>query len=212
MAAKAKAFFTITGEYLTKVARDLMLEDEPGKAYRLIAETLIGEGAAEVARKVLIGEINLIGDSTVGIGIEAAEGQLDADEYIKSMRWLYAGRVRLQGRWYRPRGVVTSYGPEDAREAVKLLNRDELSVPSFVRARAQFYANEGERVEFVHKCGDATAGFKATTGVYVMFEPCGELPFWIKPAADAQAAVLDLLSADRAIEHIGSDRALRLNN
>lgn len=108
------AHFVITGEALTRHARALMLEDEPGKAYRLLAQGLVGDGADEVVRKVLAGELDLNGDSRVGVGVEP--GGDDAAKYVEDLRWLYAGRLKIDGRWYRPRAIVTSYGPKDVAD------------------------------------------------------------------------------------------------
>lgn len=196
----AHAFFTITGEALTDIARDLMLSDEPGKAYRLLADCLIGEGADEVARKVLAGEVNLVGDSVKGIGVETAEPD-DVREYVTLMRYVYAGRVKLQGRWYRPRGVILGYGTEDARAALAGTTVDRIedvgigvASAEFGRRRAEFYANPGERVEHVQYDGHER---------YAVFEPCAESPQWLKPAVDAQAALDEVQATDPPVAVLG---------
>ena len=101
------AHFIIHGDFLTDTARGLMLDDEPGRAWRLLADSLIGEGAADVVRKVLDGTMRLTGDSVNGIGVE---DDTESEDYLATLRYLYVGRFRRNGRWYRPRAVVVSEG------------------------------------------------------------------------------------------------------
>jgi hypothetical protein len=202
--SETQACFTVTGEALTQIARDLMLSDEPGKAYRLLADCLIGTGADEVARRVLTGEINLIGDSVNGIDVETADPE-DVREYVDMMRYIYAGRVKINGKWYRPRGVVLSYGPDDARAAIRGArdSDDPIStMASLGRRRAQYYAGAGGLVELVTDCGPDIDIHR--NGAYVVFEPCSDSPMWLKPAGDAQAAVTEALGAGRRLERIGA--------
>jgi hypothetical protein len=200
-ATSTQAHFTVTGEAITKIARDLMVSDEPGKAYRLLADCLIGAGAEDVSRRVLTGEINLIGDSVNGIDVETADPE-GVREYVELMR--YAGRVKIKGKWYRPRGVVLSYGADDARAAIRgaRATDDPIStMNSLGRRRAEYYAGRGERVELVTHCGDIEVH---RNGAYVVFEPCSDSPVWMKPAHDAQAAVTEALAAGRSLERIGA--------
>jgi hypothetical protein len=201
------ACFTVTGEALTQIARDLMLSDEPGKAWRLLADGLIGEGAETVVRKVLAGEADLNGDSINGIGVEEAHPDR-VREYVETLRYIYAGRVRLDKRWYRPSGVILAYGPEDGRYANKMIGRMSAaetwdSRAAWSRTRAKYYAYEGERLELCEAPGELGERRSA----YVTFEPCGEAPSWWKPLADAQAAVDDMLAAGRGLERRGASLA-----
>lgn len=199
------AHFIITGESVTRAARDLMLSDDPGKAWRLIADHLIGEGVEQVTRRLLAGEINLVGDSSSGIGIEDADPN-DVSDYIESVRYIYAGRVRLQGQWYRPYGVVVALGPDDARHA----GSDAGSAPSALnsrayhawsRRRAEFYASDDCRVECIDKVDGGDLD-----GRYVVFEPCSEPPQWLRPSKNEQEAVSEYIAVGRSLEILGADR------
>jgi hypothetical protein len=199
----AHGHFTVTGEAITQIARDLMVSDEPGKAYRLLADCLIGAGADDVSRRVLTGAINLIGDSVNGIDVETADPE-DVREYVELVRYIYAGRVKIKGKWYRPRGVVLSYGADDARAAgrrARVTDDPIATMASLGRRRAEYYAGPGERVELVTDCGDLEIH---RNGAYVIFEPCADAPLWMKPAGDTQAAVTQALAAGRSLERIGA--------
>lgn len=188
------AQFTITGEFLTNHARDRMLEDEPGRAYRLIADCLSGEDTDTVARRLLKGEVKLVGDSTEGI---YAEDDDDASEYIKQLRWVYAGRVRLDKQWYRPRGVVLSWGPDDARAAGKAYGPVPTTASSsgmkrWAQLRADYYACDGEKALLVNGAR------------WTVFEPCGEPPQWLTPAHTPEQAVREFEAAGRQLEELGA--------
>lgn len=189
------ANFTITGEVVTKAARDLMLSDDPGRAWRLITDCLIGYNVESIAPRILAGEVNLAGDSKVGVRLEDADPD-EAADYAAQLRYIYAGRVRLGGRWYRPRGIVVAFGPDDAKAAGPSGGR--ASLVAWSRRRAEFYAGPGERVKVVKK----VAG--ELDDRHVVFEPCGEPPQWLTPITRVQDAVDESLAAGRALERLGA--------
>ena len=188
------AHFTICGDFMTDTARGLMLDDEPGRAWRLLADSLIGEGAADVVRKVLDGTMRLTGDSVNGIGME---DDTESEDYLASLRYLYAGRFRCNGRWYRPRAVVTCYGPEDARAAGPCPTKRGLT--QWSQRRAEFYAAPGEHVAVCKV--DIGEGRRA---YHTIFEPCGEMPQWWKPKYTAQTAANAWAAAGRGFAQVGA--------
>lgn len=191
--------FTVTGEGLTRLARGFVLEDEPQRGYLLLADGLMVEGddkgaSARVALAVLRGESCLLGDSNDGIAVESDP---DAADYLNRVRWLYAGRLRVRGRWYRPRAVVAEFGYQDGHYATKQTD----GVPDawssrqrqWARARIEAYAYQGELVLSVEN---------HTLSDEMIFEPCGEPPHWMRPAADASEAYQRFLDVGRDVEKL----------
>lgn len=196
------AHFTLTGEFLTEIARDLMRSDEPGKAYRLIANDLVGGGPGEadaVAKRVLAGEAKLVGDSNTGIAVEDD----DAQGYKRDVRYIYAGRFRTDKGWYRPRAEVLGGGYDDGTYASRQMRGvpstlDGRAMDQFAQYRVEYYAGKRERVMEVQRLNEAGRRYRDL----VIFEPCGELPMWWTPPNDATAALEDFLSAGRRLDSI----------
>lgn len=200
------AHFVITGAYLMDRARDLMLSDDPGSAWRLLQQCLIGVGVETAIKRILAGEAVLTGDSSEGLGLEDADPEDDETrKYNEDLRYVYAGRVRLDGRWFRPRAVITSYGRVDVPTGrIPTSVSPTTNLSSWARERAKFYAGDGERVAMVGDVDDTSI-----RGRWVIFEPCAEPPQWVQPVRDATAAVAECLRAGRALEIEGAHKYLR---
>jgi phosphohistidine swiveling domain-containing protein len=199
--------FVVTGEGLTNIARSLFLEDTPSKAGRFLERALHNEspGLAEnAARRVLEGDAKLVGDMDPYLDL------VDDDDtaYKAKVKWLYAGRIRIKGVWYRPRAYVSDYGPQDAyfakQSAQPLQAVNEMGVNRrWVEERTRAYAYPGEIVVPVdHKKGVYR---RYAEGVYVnysdmIFEPCGEPPHWWPEHRNATEALLAFEAAGRELE------------
>lgn len=195
--------FTIEGEYLTRIARDLMLSERPDAAFRLLAQNLVGDGAADIAMKVLDGKMKYTGDSDTGINVED-EDPRDVADYLRDINYIYAGRVRIQGKWFRPKAWVSDFGPDDARWAMKATGRgvptllDYSGMVAFCSARVAHYCENGERVVTIEKGGRDVP--RETRGRHVIFEPCSEPPVWWKPNIGEADAFQQFEAAGRRLE------------
>jgi hypothetical protein len=195
MAETKMAYFTITAEVVMDSARGLMLSEDPGRAYRFLRDNLIGAGDDTVI-KILSGEIDLIGDSHIGIDVKPADPD-DVKGYLENIRYVYAGRVRLRGLWFRPCAFIGSLGQVDAKAAFEDgYMRDTADLAAWNRARAKYYTNDGEIVEI---------GEHASVKRWIVLEPCGEPPHWWAPLPDVQAAIVDSIAAGRSLEERGAD-------
>lgn len=187
------AHFVVTGEAMTEMARDLMLSEEPGKAYRLLSDCLIGPHAAEAALKVLQGTHDLDGDSSMGLELVEAADTSELAAFKKSMQFIYAGRYRSRRGWLRPAAKVMQFGPEDARWATNRVprgTRGSAAMKRWSKERAAYYCSSDEIVELL-KIEDQRA--------YVIWEPCSELPHWMTPPATLQDALDQALEAGRRL-------------
>lgn len=190
------AHFRIDGADFTRIARDLMLSERPAQAWRAIAEGLNGgpPGAAEqIARDVLDGKSQLVGDESC-MTVQPD----DAAAYRADLRHIYAGRVRINARWWRPVARVDSFGQPDADHATRKYGSMPARVPG----------NRGDRARWAHYRVEFYAGpdelvMDVPSQAPVIFEPCGEPPFWWKPCTTVAEAVLDAASAGRALESRG---------
>lgn len=186
--------FTITGEAMTEIARDLLLSDEPGKAYRLLADHLIGEGANMAAVGVLTGTHALEGDNHSGIDLVESSA-VERERFEKCIAEIYAGRVRVFGKWMRPAAVVRTFSVEDAKWASKKARTVNGKASKFILDwklhRASYYRKDSEHIEFLEVPGQEPG--------FVIFEPCSELPHWMEPAKNYQDAVRQFIESGRTL-------------
>jgi phosphohistidine swiveling domain-containing protein len=145
-----------------------MLSDAPAKAWRVIANGLVGDGVDSVARQVLDGSARLTGDSATGIGV----AEDNAAEYIEQLRYLYSGRVQIYGSWMRPVARVVRWGPEDMKFAE--------------RARVA-----GGRVVLVGRSRAYCKPGEVLGPDEVIFAPCGEPPHWWDPCPSQEQAIAE---------------------
>lgn len=202
--------FKLTGKAFTKIVRDFVLDDEPDKAWRIITEGLLSEDTdearamvKEVALGVLSGVMTLTGDETKGIGYKKTKPD---KKYLDRVRYLYAGRWRHKGKWYRPVGVVTVWTPDSGRYAVRKCGhgpgwKGSPATEAWAAARLEFYCEKGEISASVKIDVDDGCGLMERSAI---FEPCGEPPAWYEGRNKSpQEALDDAISAGRVINLYG---------
>jgi phosphohistidine swiveling domain-containing protein len=192
--------FSIHGEDFTRLARERLLDDNPGSAWR-IASGLIGDGDGKgeemhAALAILTGDKKLVGKNTM----ELVDEDLKVAELHKErVAWLYAGRIRIGDCWYRPVAEVTSFGPKDLRND---RGKPVDSIPRGVRGSGQsgiinrqwHYCMDGEIAPLAHTHHDDAD---------VIFQPCGELPHWLPVPRDVHEAIKQWRDAGRQLEERG---------
>lgn len=172
--------FSISGEFFTKAVRDFLLDDEPGRAERTVA-CLMGEGTERIAKKILRGEVKLVGESP---NITAKpEAPRVRKAFADRVAWVYAGRIKVAGLWYRPVARVTDVGPHDMR------NSHDKKVLVYDR---------GLTNRSWHYCGKREIILTPLSDV--IFEPCSERPHWLPVLRDEATAIADFIAAKRPLE------------
>lgn len=104
--------FTISGESLTDIARNLVEEGKWEQAAELLHKGLSGISYDDVFA-VLAGTKNLVGDSNVGVSFEDATPD---EKYLGQLAWLYGARHWHGGSWWEAYGYIsypTSLFPVD---------------------------------------------------------------------------------------------------
>jgi phosphohistidine swiveling domain-containing protein len=210
--------FTVTGPGFTRIVRDFMLSENPSAAWRLIATGLRdGEGLGGMTRyadKILDGKMKLVGNES---RMHAAKD--NATGYMKQLKYIYAGRIRINKAWYRPYAEVLGFGEKDGNFATKktrinkrddvLLNPEDFSEPEagvsytelreWFAARVAFYGREGDRVVAVRTREQKTA-LDSLYVKLIIFEPCSELPHWWAEHSQPEDALKDFLSVGRRLQ------------
>lgn len=180
--------FVIHGPDLVRIARERLLEDDPGHAWR-IASCLNGDGSEGAAIAILKGEKTLIGDSSSGMDLVDEDPEVRA-EYEKQVAWLYAGRIRRNGAWWQPVAEVHDYGPMDVAGRRACEGRNGTSHRGDY-GRAWHYADADEIV-FPEVMGDDERA--------VIWRRCGELPQWMTPSLTPRDALAQFRAAGRALD------------
>lgn len=195
---KTQAHLVVTAEALVDFARDTLLSDDPGRAYRTLTTALVGDGASDAAIGILRGEKDLSGDSDVGMGLVAAKRGIRLERFKNSARYIYAGRFKHHGIWMRPKAVIVQYGPTDAYAAAEAAQAH--GQPWSDRARSLYYTRIGEHLELLELGG---AQDLPRIQHYVVFERCGERPFWEQPPTTPQQALDEAIAAGRKLDERG---------
>lgn len=176
------AHFRIDGSDLTRLVRDVFLSGDPDKAWRMITKSLTGGNPGEVehyATQILDGKMKLVGNETAGLQTQkdAAKG------YRKQIQYIYAGRVRVQDKWYRPRAEVTAFGIDDNNHATR--KDPDHSLPVGVPSPGQTNRWWRDRVDFYTRDGEIVVEIAGRGRSYpeklVVFEPVGNPPSWWDP-------------------------------
>lgn len=114
----AEVHFSLSGDTLTDLCRQFVLEDRWNHALKTL---LTGLGCSvDIANKILLGEWRLTGDE-YGMEVED-EDPTEAAKHRAAVNRLYAGRRILRERggreqWIRPSASVDNYGPDDKNGA-----------------------------------------------------------------------------------------------
>ena len=197
---RGESSFRITGESFTHRVQQFMLDDDPGRAYRL-ATGIGSDDPAEdatverIARRLCEGEIALEGDES---GMDVVER--DHPEYRRRIAWLFAGRIRIQGTWYQPIAYVEDVGPMDLTNDHGVVVRKNGN-RGFV-GRAWHYAGKDEIVADDVIFHEGSMRLERE----VIFQRCEERPAWQTPPRTTQLALEEFLAAGRWLEKRGHVR------
>ncbi len=186
--------FKIDGADLTRLARERMLDDAPGSAWR-IATSLIGDGVADAAIKILQGTAKLVGnESAMSVKPDSSE---KAKKYRERLAWLFAGRIRVRDTWYRPVAYVSDMGPKDMTNdhgrPIFRVQHTEKSAGGYLN-REWHYVGKDETVL------DNACYLDGGVEREVIFRQCGERPHWEHGPLTPQLAVQEFLDAGRTLE------------
>lgn len=185
-ASERRACFVVEGAFLAEHARRLMLSEVPASAWRLLKTALVGAEVDETARAILDGHRTLVGDSSVGLTAVAEKKKVTAS-YRKTLLFIYAGRVRIKNAWYRPATEV-KLDVASAEAASRIVSRymelsgDVLRPVGTESADALELLRMWWRARMEHGAMGGQIAVELRDGVtrtrFVLFEPCGEPPFW----------------------------------
>lgn len=167
--------FGINALTVVGAVRNLMLNDESERALEALTHGLVGEGSAEIAQAICDGTMTLVNvtrDELKSVDEDPAVGA----DYQKKLRKLYAGRVRVNDKWYTPVAYAARCRGLDAAPA---------DVQEWGRLVTQLYCLLDEIV-----VGD------------VIFAPCKPPPFWMSHNTLTDLAV-EQAEACRTLEERG---------
>jgi phosphohistidine swiveling domain-containing protein len=204
------AHFVVEGEFLTDHARSWVLSNDPGRAWRMLRDSLCvdDEGQKLLAVSgILTGAKRFIGDSNVGLDLvddDTAEGQ----RYARDLAFIYAGRVKINGGWYRPAAKLEGLSPNSGAFAAVRAGLDGQpdgvdGLLAWWKRRAEWYCHSGsgEIPVTVNVALAIQSGPMVFTGAFYVFEPCSEPPVWITPVSTPEEAVQQWLTTGHRLEN-----------
>lgn len=187
--------FTITGEALTRIVRDIFLSGRPDKAYQAVLRSL-GENDERVpvlAQRLLSGTVRLEGVDDLEV-VDENPPTPECVEFRQRADYLYGGCVRIGERWYQPHAIVTSLGSVDGEYACKRAGDkpNGYNQAMFQTFRAEFYGDENDKAVSV-------AGYQYP----VLFREVGAPPMWRKTPNTPAEAVKEALRCGHTLQERG---------
>jgi hypothetical protein len=213
--------FTITGECIQRVSRELILEDKWEQALALIKDGLEGI-TTDQAISVLKGEYQLTGDSKVGVNLIPEEDNDELETYKKEVKRHYAGRVKLarSDLWFIPYSVIKCFTAQDIGSP-KIWSDREINLrkdrendgfyvgkvkdkSDWAYHRAMYYANDPmlDRAYSIKNKDEASMNI-------VLFQVCSSRPFWMGVPKNAQEAVEELKSNGGYLREIPNETFIK---
>jgi phosphohistidine swiveling domain-containing protein len=224
-AVRKMAHFSVQGDDLTRMVRDFVLSELPDKAERLLVAAF-PDFPMRYAHGICAGTMKLVGNES-DMTVEPDRGDGETAGYLKTLGYIYAGRVRVGRMWWRPRAWVSDIGSRDGRHAIKLMGDDVKDVSRDVEqaladgrdlwsvtpgvggnrvmrqlyeARLSFYARAGERVFPIGRAPvNRRDGTEARPG-WAIFEPVEAPPSWWPELAGPEAALVQFTAAGRRLD------------
>jgi phosphohistidine swiveling domain-containing protein len=208
MATERAVHFQISGVDFTRMARERLLEDNPGHAWR-IASCLGNDdgddreaGVPDAALAILKGTKKLVGNES-GMKLVKEHAKV-TERHVKQVQYTYAGRIKIFDKWYRPIAYVSDMGPRDMKnDHCKPVFRYGSGIMKGYANRAWHYCGKDEIVveNATYKDPDSF-----DMGREVIFRSCGERPFWQDVPRDGQAALDEYLAAGHGLEERGHSK------
>ena len=217
-----KLHFSITGEFLTRHARNLMLEGNWLHALKTLAEGLCEttpEGTVGMTYEhciaILDGYKRLEGTNEMDLVSEDPES---TTEYRERLARLYGSIVKLtkgtnqRFTWYMPYAYVDSYGDDDIAATGHAFGHIErVSRSKQLLRRANHYVDDPD-FDVVFYPGrdilfhELTEYQQDPCEVYLafLFRPCEAPPFWFKVNTDAVKSLKNAHKTRRRLECRGA--------
>lgn len=194
MITKSQIAFSIEGEFLTSISRNLVLEGNYRKAIEWLSSSLIGENAMESAVKILAGDAHLTGINSLTLV------EFEDNQYKSELKKIYNGAIKIREAWFKPHRRYVSFSEEAGKYAWSQGNFDlpdnfvesHTTNSEFLRLRTKFYTQPGEEVLMTKDYGP------------VVFKSCYEPPFFWNVSKDPETSLANFLEVNRLLEIEGS--------
>jgi len=200
----ATVCFTISGAFMTKHHRSLVLERRWNFALEALVQSLHGF-TYDYAISILKGDKKLIGDTKYDEGLDLADEDPKVKaEYEERLDFLYKGVLRRDTDYFRPYAVVTNFGPEDMRFTSPRLMGDlrEMSELEWIEQRGRHYTRNRDS-DLIFSLNTANADINSVGRHVVLFEHVEMPPFWINPTTIPQKAFEQFLGSGKHLDITG---------
>lgn len=186
----SKISFTITGDFLTSMSRNWVLEERWDDSVKWLKDSLEGIRYDDIV-DILSGKFRLTGNSKIGIDLEEEEAIVKA-KYEKGCKFLYEGIYKESEKYYRPYAVVTDYGQADLfKGEADYWNRGK----RIIKGREKFYMRSIKDISFILKYRDKNYN--------ILWELVDKPPFWLTTHQEPQKALDEYLEHHHNLEVTG---------
>ncbi len=193
------ATFSLHGDYMTSLVRDLYVEGSWRKAIRILARGIEGL-STDQAIAILRGQHKLVGDSRSG---SLAMDDDVGEDRVRDYEAVLGAQFEADGCWWEPYAMVGVLAHPDFRRAQRSVEADSCwyaGGDTSTKNRAVQYADDrrNDRAELV----TIDAEHKIA-----LFRKAKEPPFWINGVASWDASVRNYAASGRTLRRVGHDDA-----
>jgi len=176
------ANFSVHGDFVTNVVRNMVLEDNSDRAWATLEGSLLTDDGSvphDAIVSILNGSAKLEGVNDIMLVDE------EDTAYKKNLEACYAGRIQFRGMWYSPSYIVSSYTQEAHASSLKypqleyavcedrevlFPDGDENWLEEWEELIAAWHVEEMRGHVIARK----------VLGFWVLWDVCGAPPFWMK--------------------------------
>lgn len=186
--------FVVTGESMTRQARDFMLDGDWRRAFKWIQDGLPGISYDQIV-DILKGEKKLIGENNLEL-VDDDVSDPDVVKYLNTLDYMYYGIYRQGQKFYRPYAILEGFGPDDVKYAREktgykfsfFIPGREVLNQNLINARCMYYADDPDHdiVQNVkrHLLDDSVV----TSSVTILCKEIVDIPIWMLFEKNVQKA------------------------
>lgn len=176
--------WTITGEFITRMARTWVLERRWDDAIRWLKDSLMDIEYDHIMA-ILAGKAKVIGDSNTGIFLEDEDlDDTETKKYVRDYMFLYGGIYTRYENHYQPYAVVRDFGPADVHLGNEPRHKRESRF--YHQNRAMYYAHTPATDTCFSLRYTKIAG---PSRMWILWKRVDKPPLWIKTYHEPQEAL-----------------------
>lgn len=205
------AAFSISGQFLTDMAREHLTNGEPQRALHFLLDSLEGL-SVDQATSLLQGRTRLTGNSSTQ-DIELVDedpSDPDLQRYLEHTQRMWRGIFRFENKLYRPYARVTTWNRDDYHFSLQVARGEHPHVHTVGNEklkliRSAYYAQDPAKDLVVGTAGSLGA-------IYLCSRVDEEPPFWVRIRTEDPVRYLPDYEREHGLVETGADLSSRFDD